>query len=117
MTTCCLLGSQLEVLGSLQAKLLSCLACLAFKSQDNLTCRLCLFVKDGLGLSTESHLLGVVTALSLCKVGGLSGLVLCDLVDSVLLALAGTVSLAFFRDVHHFYNCLFRKKKKKEMQP
>jgi hypothetical protein len=82
-----LLLAELEVLGPLQSKLLLGLALLALKPQHNLPGSLSLLVEHGLGLSSESHLLGVVTALSLGKVGSLSSLVLGDLVDLVLAAL------------------------------
>jgi hypothetical protein len=60
-------------------------------------------VEDGLGLSTETHLLRVVTTLSLGEVGGLSRLVLGNLVNLVLTALfAGAVSLTFLGYVNHF---------------
>lgn len=101
MTRCCLLLSKFKVLGSLDAQLLLGLANLAFHSQDNLTGGLCLLVKDGLGLTSETHLLGIITSLSLCEIGCFSRLVLSDLVDSVLLALASAISLAFFGNIHH----------------
>lgn len=94
--------TQFKVLGSLETEMLLCLARFAFQTQDNLTCSLCLLVENGLGLSTKTHLLRVVSTLSLGKVGGLTRLVLGHLVDGVLLALAGTVCSTFFRDVHHF---------------
>jgi hypothetical protein len=97
---CCLL-SQLEVLGSLDAKLLLGFTLLAFQTQDDLSCGLGLLVKHGLGLSSESHLLRVVTALALSKVRSLTGLVLRHLVNSMLLTLAGAVCLALFRNIHH----------------
>ena len=102
MTRGCCLGSQFEMLGSLQTQLLLGLAFLTFQTQHNLTCGLGLLVKDGLGLSPKTHLLGIVPTLSLSEIGSLTGLVLCHLVDSVLLALASTVGLAFFGYVHHF---------------
>ena len=89
------------MLGSLEAQLLLGLTFFTFKTKDNLTCGLGLLVEDGLGLSSETHLLRVVTSLSLREVGGLSGLVLGDLVKGVLLALTRTVSLAFLGYVHH----------------
>ena len=46
-----------------------------------------LLVKDRLGLTTKSTLLSVVSTLSLGKERSLSGLVLSNLVDSVLAAL------------------------------
>lgn len=102
MTGLHLLGSEFKMLGPLKAELFLGLAFLTFQPQDDLTCGLRLFVKDGLGLSTESHLLGIITALSLCKVGRLSGLVLGDFVDLVLSALgSGAVRLALFRYIHH----------------
>lgn len=99
------LGSQFKVLGSLQAKVLLGLTLFAFQTQDNLTGGLGLFVKDGLGLSTESHLLTIVSAFALGKVGRLAGLVLRHLVHGVLLALAGAVGFALFRNIHHFIHC------------
>jgi hypothetical protein len=98
-----LLGSKLEMLGSLETKLLLGLTFLAFKTKDNLTGSLGLLVKDRLCLSTETHLLGVVTSLSLSKVGCLTSLILGHLVHLVLLAV-GTcaVGIAFLWDVDHF---------------
>lgn len=89
------------MLGSLQTQLLLGLTFLTFQTQDNLTGGLSLLVEDGLGLSTESHLLGIVTPLSLCEIRRLSSLVLSHLVGSVLLALTRTVGLAFFGDIYH----------------
>jgi hypothetical protein len=89
------------MLGSLKAQLLLGLTFLTFQTQDDLTGSLCLFVKDGLGLSTETHLLGIVTSLSLGEIGSLTGLVLGHLVDGMLLAFSSTVSLTFFGYIHH----------------
>lgn len=94
--------TQFKVLGSLETEMLLCLARFAFQTQDNLTCSLCLFVENRLGLSTETHLLTVVSTLSLGKVGSLTRLVLRHLVNGVLLALSGTVCSTFFRYIHHF---------------
>ena len=103
MTSLCLLSSKLKVLGSLQSQLLLGLTLLTFKTDNNLTGSLCLLVKDGLGLSSESHLLGVITTLSLSKVGSLSSLVLGDLVYLMLFALtSSTESFAFLWYVNHF---------------
>ena len=103
MTSLSLLGTQLKVLGPLQGQMLLSLASLTFQTKHNLTSSLGLFVEDGLGLTTETHLFGVVTTLSLSKVGSLAGLVLSDLVGLVLTAfLASTVCFAFFGYVHHF---------------
>ena len=96
--------TQFKVLGSLEAEMLLGLTLFAFQTQDDLTCGLRLLVKDWLGLSSKSHLLAVVSALSLGKVGGLAGFVLGHLVHFMLLALAGTVCSTLFRDVHHFLN-------------
>jgi hypothetical protein len=101
VTRCGSLLSQLEMLGSLQTQLLLGLTFLTFQTQDNLTRSLGLLVENGLGLSTETHLLGIVTSLSLCEIGSLTSLVLGHLVDGVLLALASTVGLAFFGNIHH----------------
>lgn len=103
MTGLCLLSSKLKVLGSLQSQLLLGLTLLTFKTDNNLTGCLCLLVEDGLGLSSESHLLGVITTLSLSKVGSLSSLVLGDLVYLMLFALtSSTESFAFLWYVNHF---------------
>jgi len=101
VTRCCCLLSKFEVLGSLVAQLLLGLTFLTFQTEDDLTCGLGLLVEDGLGLSSESHLLGIITSLSLSEVRRLSGLVLSDLVKGVLLTLSGTVSPAFFWNIHH----------------
>jgi hypothetical protein len=95
------------MLGSLEAQLLLGLTFLTFETKNNFTCGLGLLVKDGLGLSTETHLLGVVSSLSLSKVRRLSSLVLCDLVEGVLLALTRTVCLSFFGYVHHDAQLVF----------
>lgn len=102
MTRCSGLLSKFEVLGSLEAQLLFGLTFLTFQTQNNLTGSLGLLVEHGLGLSSKSHLLRVVTSLSLSKIGSLAGFVLRHLVGSVLLALASAISLAFFRNIHHF---------------
>jgi hypothetical protein len=109
MSTLRRLLSQLEMFGTLDTQLLLGLAGFAFQTQDNLTCRLGLFVKDGLGLSPKSHLFGVVTAFALRKIRGLAGLVLGDLVDGVLVAFAGTVGSTFFGDIHHCVCVMYNK--------
>merc|ERR1719469_1761489 len=87
MPTFCFLHTELEMLGSLQNELL-----------------LCLLVKNGLGLSSETHLFRVVTAFSLRKIGGFSGLILGNLVNGVLAAFfALAEGFALFRYIHHFY--------------
>jgi hypothetical protein len=99
------------MLGSLDTQLLLGLAFLTFQTKDNLTGSLSLLVKDRFGLSTETHLLGIVTPLALCEIGRLTRLILSDLVDGVLLAFTGTVSLAFFWNIHH--GCLQKIRMKK----
>jgi hypothetical protein len=102
MTSLSLLSSKLEMLGSLQSQLLLGLTLLTFKTDDNLTGGLCFLVEDGLGLSSESHLLRVITTLSLSEVGSFSGLVLGDLVNTVLAALLSlTVSFTFLWYINH----------------
>jgi hypothetical protein len=78
---------QLEVLAALEGQLALGLALDALQSQDNLLGGLGLLVEDGLGLTTITGLLAVVTALSLSEQRGLAGLVLGDLVLGVLSAL------------------------------
>ena len=103
LVTCwCSLLTQLEVLGSLKAKLLLRLACLAFKTENNLTGSLGLLVEYWLGLSTETHLLGIVSALSLSKVGCLTSFVLRHLVHGMLFALASAICFTFLWHIHHF---------------
>jgi len=103
VTRLSLLGTKLEVLGTLESQMLLGLTFLALQTKDNLTCGLGLLVEHGLGLTSETHLLGIVTTLSLSEVRSLSGLVLSDLVVLVLTALlAGTVSLTFFGYINHF---------------
>lgn len=103
MTTLSLLGTQLKVLRPLQRQMLLRLTFLTLQTQHNLTSGLGLLVKDGLGLTSETHLLGIVTTLSLSEVGCFTGLVLGDLVVLVLTAfLAGAVGFAFLGYVDHF---------------
>merc|ERR1719326_462108 len=103
MSRFCLLCSEFEVLSSLQSQLLLGLAFLTFQPDDNLTGCLCFLVKDGLSLPTKSHLLRVITTLSLGEVGRLTGLVLCDLVRLVVAALlSSTESFAFLWYINHF---------------
>lgn len=76
-------------------------ATLTFETQHNLLGGLSLLVKHGLGLSSKTRLLSVVTTLSLCKLRGLSRLVLGDLEPLVGLALdVGAKGALAFRDVH-----------------
>ena len=94
--------TKFKVLSSLQANLRLIFAVFTLQSQDNLLGCLGLFVEDGLGLTTITLLLVVVSSLTLSKVRGLASFVLRDLVPSVLLAsLALAVGSSFFRNVHH----------------
>jgi len=103
MTGLSLLSSKFKVLSSLQSQLLLSLALLTFQSNHNLTCGLGLLVEDGLGLSPESHLLRIITTLSLGEVGSLTSLVLCNLVWLMLTAFfSSTESVAFLRNINHF---------------
>merc|ERR1719296_558668 len=109
VTTFGLLSAQLEVLGPLQRQMLLRLTFLALQTKHNLPRGLGLLVEDGLGLSSKTHLLRIVTTLSLGEVGRLSGLVLGHLVGLVLAALlTRAVGFAFFGDVDHFGCWLFR---------
>ena len=56
----------------------------AFESEDDLLGGLGLLVEDGLGLTTITGLLSVVTTLTLCEDGVLTLLVLGDLRNSVI---------------------------------
>lgn len=97
------LGSQFEMLCSLQAKVTLDLTLLAFQSKHNFTCCFRLLVENWLGLSTEAHLFRVVPALSLCKITSLTGLVLCHFVNFMPFAfLSSAVRLTLFWDIHHF---------------
>eukprot|EP00055_Hartaetosiga_balthica_P018409 m.134184 g.134184 ORF g.134184 m.134184 type:complete len:71 (+) comp9521_c0_seq1:344-556(+) len=63
---------------------------------------LCLLVENGLCLSTESTLFSVITALSLGEEGGLTSLVLCDLVHRVFSTLLGLAeSSPGLWNIHH----------------
>lgn len=90
-----LVTTQLEVLASLQSQLGLGLANNTLQSQDNLLGGLGLLVENGLGLTTVTALLTVVSSLTLGEQGSLTGLVLSDLVLGVLLAvLTLTVGLS-----------------------
>lgn len=62
---------KLEVLATLQRELLLLLASSALKTQDDLLGSLGLLVEDGLGLTTITALLPVITTLTLGVQGGL----------------------------------------------
>ena len=78
------------------------LAALALQLQHNLLGGFCLLVENGLGLTTISRLLPVITTLSLGRQAVLTLLVLSDLVKGVLLALlVFAVGFLGLRNVHH----------------
>jgi hypothetical protein len=95
------LGTEFEMLGSLDAQLLLGFTLFAFHSEYNLSGGLRLFVEDGLGLSTESHLFVIVTALALREITGLTRLVLCHLVHRMLLAFSSAIRLALLWNIDH----------------
>merc|ERR1711915_695331 len=82
-----LVTAQLEVLAPLDGQLLAVLAIGALHLEHDLPGGLSLLVEDGLGLTTETALLAIVTALALRGEGVLALLVLGDLVHGVLAAL------------------------------
>lgn len=82
-----LLVGELEVLAALDHNLVDLLARRALELEGDLLGGLGLLLEDGLGLSTETFLLPIVTALSLCCNVLLASLVLHNLVFGVLLAL------------------------------
>lgn len=100
MARLCLLGSELKMLRALKNKLLLRLTFLAFKTEHNLTSGFRLFVEDRLRLTTKTHLLRVVTSLSLSKVRRLTSLVLSNFVHGMLLAF-GAKGATFFWDIDH----------------
>ena len=76
---------------------------LSHQPENDLLGGLRLLVEDGLRLTTVTGLLAVVTALALRERRGLAGLVLSDLVQSVLAALAALAEgLPGLGNVHHF---------------
>ena len=74
------------MLAALESELLLGLAGSALQAQDDLLGGLGLLVEDGLGLTTITGLLTVITSLTLSEQGSLAGLVLGNLVGGVLLA-------------------------------
>merc|ERR1719498_718322 len=76
--------TKLEMLRALDGLHALCLALGALKLQHDLSRHLCLLMEDGLGLPSETGLFFVVTTFSLRGQRSLSGLVLRNLVRSVL---------------------------------
>jgi hypothetical protein len=94
------------VLASLEGELCLGLASCALQSEDNLLGGLGPLVEDGLGLTSVTGLLTVVTALTLGEQRSLASLVLGDLVLGVLLAvLALAVGTAGLGNVDLNSNC------------
>jgi hypothetical protein len=85
-TYLCLLLSELEGLASLEWKHSLAFALGALDLEDDLLGGLGLLSEDGLSLTTETLLLGIVTSLTLSDKRSLTSLVLSDLVARVLLA-------------------------------
>jgi len=82
-----LVTTELEVLASLEGDMRSVLALGALETKNDLLGGLGLLVEDGLGLTTVTGLLAVISTLTLGEQGGLSSLVLGNLVLGVLAAL------------------------------
>jgi len=109
LTLTFLFTTELKRLTALNYNLRLVLALNAFKTKTDLTGGLRLFVKYRARLSTESLLLAVVPALSLCKERSLARFVLRDLMESVLVALGRRAKgLAGLRDVDHLVKNLER---------
>lgn len=97
-----LITTKFEVLASLQCELELSLALGAFETENDLLGGLSLLVENLLGLTTITSLLTVVSSLTLGIEGSLTGLVLGDLVLSVLSALlALAVGSSSLWNVHY----------------
>eukprot|EP00002_Diphylleia_rotans_P036792 TRINITY_DN815_c0_g1_i1.p1 TRINITY_DN815_c0_g1~~TRINITY_DN815_c0_g1_i1.p1 ORF type:complete len:182 (+),score=27.47 TRINITY_DN815_c0_g1_i1:167-712(+) len=97
-----LLVGELEVLAALEGELLFVLALGALEAEHDLLGGLGLLVEDGLGLTSETALLAVVTALTLGEEGSLADLVLGHLVGGVLAASLGLAEgVAGLGDLDH----------------
>ena len=101
LTLLLLVTTQFKVLASLERKLELGLALDALETKNDLLGGLGLLVENLLGLTTITALLTVVTTLTLSVKGGLTSLVLSDLVLGVLAArLVGTESSSGLRNVN-----------------
>merc|ERR1711931_221877 len=99
-----LLASKLEMLASFDDDLIFALAIRAFQSEDDLFRGLGLLSEDGLGLTSVSLLLAVVTPFALSLERILAFFVLRYFVQSVFSAFGrGAESPTSFGNVHHFY--------------
>ena len=96
-----LLLSDNNTLGSFDGSERLALSGGTLKLEDDLLGLLSLLSEDGLGLSTESLLLHIISSLTLSDEGSLTGFVLGNLVKRVLLQLWAVGSDGLW-DVHHF---------------
>ena len=96
-----LLLSDNNTLGSFDGSERLALSGGTLKLEDDLLGLLSLLSEDGLGLSTESLLFHIISSLSLGDKGSLTGFVLGDFVERVLLQLWAVGSDGLW-DVHHF---------------
>lgn len=87
--------SKNECLATLNGAESSSLAGGALELESDLLGGLCLLSEDGLGLSSETFLLGIISSLTLGHSGSLTSLVLGDLVHGVLVAFRAVCSLRF----------------------
>ena len=94
-----LVASQLEMLGALDGNLLTPLALSALETQHQLLGRLGLLPQDGLGLTSETLLLTIVTSTTLSEFGFLRLFVLRHL-ELFMLVATGAISLPGFRNIH-----------------
>jgi hypothetical protein len=90
-----------DTLGSLDGSERLGLSGGTLKLENDLLGLLSLLSEDGLGLSTESLLFHIISSLTLGGLGCLTGFVLGDLVERVLLQLWAVGSDGLW-DVHHF---------------
>merc|ERR1719309_1703360 len=98
-----LLSSELKMFASFDSDLVLALAVGAFEPKDDLLRGLGLLSEDGLGLTSVSLLLAIVTTLALGGQRVFALLVLRHFVERVLSALGGgTESATSFGNVHHF---------------
>jgi hypothetical protein len=87
--------SKNECLATLNGAESSSLANGALELEGNLLGGLCLLSEDGLGLASETFLLGIISSLTLSDSGSLTSLVLRNLVHGVFVAFTAVSSLLF----------------------
>lgn len=114
-------SSELEMLAALDGELLLGLASGALHTENNLLGGLSLLVEHGLGLTSESGLLAIVTTLSLGDLRVTTLLVLGDLVGFVLGTLlaegvAGLGNVHLFSDQGHREEHSYRKRRIRHMK-